>query len=414
MTARIGIVGGGIIGCAIACWLLAEGCDVTVFEADIEGLPAAAGSAGLLALREIEPLARPGTLLSVPRWLADPNGPLSLRMPDLPRLVPWLLAFAANARPAQVEAGRAALTTLMRTALEDHRELGRRAGLSSHIRQTGALTLYDTHAGLDAADDEARRVRELLGYESERLSPAAASEKVPALRGAFAGAIHAPEYHMVSHPLTMLRQLQATVRERGTLCAVRAMRVVPDAEGPQILDAAGETRGFDAVVVSAGIWSRDFVRDLGLQVLLETERGYNTTFMDPGFDLPMAVFLGDHGFLASPFDGGVVRIGGGVELASPEAPPSRTRASTMLEKMRRYMPALPREGGVEWMGRRPSTPDSLPVIGPHPGEPRIVYAFGHGHLGLTLSAVTARLVAGMVRGGTSDPAIAPFSIARFQ
>jgi D-amino-acid dehydrogenase len=83
----------------------------------------------------------------------------------------------------------------------------------------------------------------------------------------------------------------------------------------------------------------------------------------------------------------------------------------MRAKMRRYVPSLP-EGGREWMGRRPSTPDSLPVISRHPADPRIVFAFGHGHLGLTLSAVTARLVAALLDG--SAPDVAAFDIRRFQ
>jgi D-amino-acid dehydrogenase len=85
----------------------------------------------------------------------------------------------------------------------------------------------------------------------------------------------------------------------------------------------------------------------------------------------------------------------------------------MREKMHRYFPDLPEEGGIEWMGRRPSTPDSLPVIGAHPRDPRILFAFGHGHLGLTLSAVTARHVAALVSARSPDPHLKPFGIERF-
>lgn len=412
MTGRIGIVGGGIVGSAAACWLLSEGYDVTVYERDIDGLPASAGNAALLAIRELEPLARPTTLFSVPRWMADVNGPLTLRAGDLPALMPWLLAFAANSRPSKVAASREALTGLMREALPAHEDLGRRAGITNHIRHTGALTVYDRTDGIDAALHEAAHVKSLLGHDTERLSPETARQLVPSLEGPFAGAVLAREYRMVTHPLTVLRHLQSMVRERGTIRSVAVDRVMPAEGGPRIVDSTGEVAGYDAVVVAAGIWSRDFVRKLGLKVLLEAERGYNTTFPDDPLDLPLPVFLGDHGFVASPLRGGL-RIGGAVELASPAAPASRTRAPAMLAKMRRYFPSLPHEGGVEWMGRRPSTPDSMPVIGPHPHEKRIFFAFGHGHLGLTLSAITARLLAGAI-AGKPEPIIAPFAIDRFQ
>ena len=124
----------------------------------------------------------------------------------------------------------------------------------------------------------------------------------------------------------------------------------------------------------------------------------------------MPVVFADHGFVASPLADGL-RIGGAVELAAVDAPPNYARALALRQKARRYLPAIPETGGTEWMGRRPSTPDSLPVIGPHPRDRRIVFAFGHGHLGLTLSATTARLVSAIL-SGTAAPA--PFGIERFQ
>ncbi|MDB5613755.1 MAG: amino acid dehydrogenase [Devosia sp.] len=147
-------------------------------------------------------------------------------------------------------------------------------------------------------------------------------------------------------------------------------------------------------------------------MLLENERGYNTTFTDLDWALAMPVGFADHGLVATPLVDGL-RVGGAVELAKPETAPNFDRAKAMRTKMRRYVPSLP-EGGKEWMGRRPSTPDSLPVISLHPGDHRIVHAFDHGHLGLTLSAVTARHVASLVAGRQPDIDLEPFSINRFQ
>ena len=178
-----------------------------------------------------------------------------------------------------------------------------------------------------------------------------------------------------------------------------------------VADDGTETK-FDAVVVAGGVWSRELVKSLGLGVVLEAERGYNTTWAKPPIDLDLPVFFDDHGFCATPLDDGL-RVGGAVEIAAIDAPPTYARAAAMRKKMRRYVPGLPDEGGEEWMGRRPSTPDSLPVIGAHPTDPRIVFAFGHGHLGLTFSAVTARHVADLI-GQRGDRNLAPFGIERFQ
>lgn len=406
--ADIAIIGGGVIGCATAAWLAADGHEVTVFERRPEDRHASAGNAGLLAFPEITPLARPGVLKSVPRWLMDPLGPLALRWRDLPALTPWLLRFLAAARAEQVERSTAALGGLMRGALGDHHELARRAGLSGHLRQTGAIDIYDTEASFQAALPEWELRRRLGGHGFEPLTPDEARAQVPDLAGGFARAVLCRAYWMVDSPLGVLQGLRRSLGNRLVTGAVST--VEPGAEGVAVRLVDGTARTFDQVVVAAGIWSREIVRGLGLKVPLETERGYNTTIPEAPLRLPMPVVFADHGFVASPLSDGL-RIGGAVELAAVDAPANLARARALRRKARRYLPAIPETGGTEWMGRRPSTPDSLPVIGPHPRDPRIVFAFGHGHLGLTLSATTARLAAGLLSG---SPAPAPFGIDRFQ
>ena len=407
---RIAVIGAGIIGASIATWLIDKGYEVTVFEREPDGLPASVGNAALIALPEIAPIASPGSLASVPRWLLDPLGPLTVRWTDLPALTPWLLAFLAASTPGHGIKARAALTELMRTALADHVTIGRMAGIDGHLRQTGYISVHDSEASLASALHEAALVKTALGYDYERISVDAARQLVPQLEGAFAGAVHQPVYWTVSNPLTLLRAHQASIAGKARLVAAAVARLVPSDDGIGVALADGRLESFDKVVVAGGVWSRELVRGLGLKVLLETERGYNTTFDDLGWNLAMPVGFADHGFIATPLVDGL-RVGGAVELAKPDTAPNFQRAKAMRAKMRRYVPSLP-EGGREWMGRRPSTPDSLPVISRHPRDERIVFAFGHGHLGLTLSAVTARLVAELLEG--PDPEVPAFDIRRFQ
>jgi D-amino-acid dehydrogenase len=408
----VAIIGGGLIGSAAAVWLAADGFDVTLFERDLEGRPASTGNAGVLSLPEITPLARPGTLTQIPGWMLDPLGPLSLRVRDLPQLAPWLARFLASSRPSQVERGTRALGTLMKTALADHQELVRRAGLDVYMRRTGSLYLYDSEAGYRASLAEWKE-RARHGVDYRELTPAEAMDMVPALKGGFVRALVAPEAWMVTSPLSVLLALRAAAAARGAVRSATITAVRPDGEQVAVVAADGTATKFDRVLVAGGVWSRDLVRGLGLSVHLETERGYNTTFREPGFEIPMPLFFSAEGFVATPLQDGL-RVGGAVELAAVDAPPNFARAAAMRKKARRYLPDLPETGGVEWMGRRPSTPDSLPVIGPHPRDPRIVFAFGHGHLGLTLSAVTARHVAGLVAGRPRDRNLEVFGIERFQ
>lgn len=410
--AHIGIVGGGLMGCATALNLMEQGHSVTILERDAGGLPASVGNAGILAVPEIDPLARPGMLLSVPKWLLDPLGPLTVRWQDLPALAPWLIRFLLSARPGKAAESRAAMLYLMKTAEADHVRLGQFAGISGHIRDTGVLSVFDSVSARDKAFAHETENARLIGCNAEALDAEEARRRVPALQGAFAGAVFNDGYKTFEYPLTFLRRLQAALRERATLTDATVASVRQGPGGITVRTEGGREFTFDKLVVAAGVWSRRFIADLGLKVLLETERGYNTTFMNPSTTLEMPIFFSEHGFVATPFEN-ALRIGGAVELASPDAPANYKRAAAMRRKMRRYVPDLQEEGGTEWMGRRPSTPDSLPVIGLHPRDPRIAFAFGHGHLGLTLSATTGRHVARLL-SGEDDGALAPFSIARFQ
>ncbi len=108
-----------------------------------------------------------------------------------------------------------------------------------------------------------------------------------------------------------------------------------------------------------------------------------------------------------------LRIGGAAEFAGLDTPPNYSRSEKLVEIARRYLPGLDDSGGEKWMGHRPSTPDSLPVIGRSARFDNVHYAFGHGHYGLTMAATTAKLVASSVHGDSPAIDLNPYSIQRF-
>jgi D-amino-acid dehydrogenase len=165
-------------------------------------------------------------------------------------------------------------------------------------------------------------------------------------------------------------------------------------------------------VLAAGAHSHYLARGLGDRIPLETERGYNTTLPADAFDIRTQVTFGGHGFVVTRLTSGI-RVGGAVELGGLSLPPNFRRAEAMLKKAQGFLPGLKTSGGTQWMGFRPSLPDTLPAIGPSRATPRVTYAFGHGHLGLTQSTATARLVADLVTGAPPPIDISPFSPQRF-
>ena len=165
-------------------------------------------------------------------------------------------------------------------------------------------------------------------------------------------------------------------------------------------------------MLAAGAHSHRLARTLGERIPLETERGYNTTLPPDALDLRTQVTFGGHGFVVTRLSTGI-RVGGAVELGGLALPPNWRRAQAMLAKAKAFLPALRTEGGTQWMGLRPSLPDSLPAIGRAKATPRVIHAFGHGHLGLTQSAGTARLVADLLTGAAPVLDLSPFSPQRF-
>jgi D-amino-acid dehydrogenase len=173
----------------------------------------------------------------------------------------------------------------------------------------------------------------------------------------------------------------------------------------------------DAAVVSAGAWSKPLAAGLGDKVPLETERGYHLMIRDPEVMPTIPTADGDGKFVATPMELGL-RFAGTVELAGLDAAPDWRRAHILLTQGRRMLPGLAKEHAEErisvWMGHRPSLPDSLPVLGPSPASPDVIYAFGHGHVGMTAAPMTGRIVADLVSGRGAPIDISPFAASRFR
>ena len=408
----VAIVGAGIIGIAIACHLAAEGHRVLLLDRDAPARGASFGNAGAFAFSDVMPLASPGIMRRAPGWLLDPLGPLAIPPAYLPHIAPWLLRFWRASRPDRVAASLRAQAALMELARQAMGDLVARAGLGGMVHSDGALELYESEAEWQAALP-GWEVRARHGIAFEHLRGDAIAALQPGLAPCFPFATFVPGWQTVEDPHLLALALLAHAERLGA--AVRHARVVavtPAEGGVRVTLDNGEQLAAGHAVIAAGAWSRPLTRALGDDVPLETERGYNTTLPPGAFDLRRQLTFPGHGFVVTPIGGGV-RVGGAVELGGLARAPNHARSAAMLAKAARFLPGLCTEGGTQWMGFRPSLPDSLPVIGPARASPRVLYAFGHGHLGLTQSAATGLLVAALVAGHAPPLDLAPFAAQRF-
>ncbi len=370
MARNIAIIGAGVVGVACARALQRDGHRVTIYDPQPPGRGASFGNAGHIAIDHIRPLSRPDILRQVPRMLADPLSPLCIRWRDLPSLVPWLARFALASRPSQVERGTTALASMLRGVTEAWAEELRGSNLAGLFRAKGTLVVYHTDRAF--ADGEAERT--LLrrhGITVETMDGDAARARAPGLSPSIRHATCYPAASHVVDPYALVTGLaEAFLRDGGRieLAAVSGCEAASDGLVSAISTSYGRIP-VDAVVLAAGLGSRDIAGRFGLSLPLVAERGYHV-MLDPAgarFDLP--VTWGEYGFVLTPMESGI-RLAGTVELGSATAPPTWARAELLIANARRLFPELVGPETSRWMGLRPTVPDYLPVIGPSPRPPQ--------------------------------------------
>lgn len=409
---RVAVVGAGIVGLCTALYLQRDGHRVTVLDPAGPGEGASKGNANVIAVESCVPVATPGIARRVPGMLLDPLGPLAIRWSYLPRLTPWLVRFLLASRRERVEAISAALRSLLAQAMDAYRPLIEAAGVTDMFRPTGMLMVFEAEAKFAAfAGDLALQRRR--GVKVELLGPAELRQMEPALAPIFRRAAFYPENWQTVNSLRLVQALAEDFRRRGgTVKRTAARGFAFGPHGPTGVLTGEGREDCDAVVVAAGAWSKPLAAALGERVPLDTERGYHTMLPRPGVMPRLPVYSADGGFVATPLEDGL-RFAGTVELGGLEAPPNYARAEALLRRGRRMFPGLVEAGATEWMGFRPSMPDSLPVIARTGRHPNAYLAFGHGHLGLTLGAVTGRLVADLLAGRNTSIDMESFSCRRF-
>jgi D-amino-acid dehydrogenase len=409
---EVAVLGAGIIGLACAIHLQSQGRAVVIIERNDVASGASFGNAGAFAFSDVMPLASPGIMWRVPKWLFDPLGPLSVQPSYLPAILPWLMRFWRASRRKRVQASMTAQVAMMRLAATELESLVVAHGLAAMIRQNGNLELYESeHEWKASLPGWEERAKEGIAFEHVRGT--ALEELQPGLSPRFKVATFVPGWKTVSDPYDFARALAARFAARGgEIRRGDVAAVTPSDGGIRIRLTDNSVVETAKAVIACGAWSGPLARGLGDRIPLETERGYNTTLPAGAFDLQRQLTFGGHGFVVTPLSSGI-RVGGAVEFGGLAAPPNFRRSEAMLRKAAQFLPGLKTEGGTQWMGFRPSLPDSLPVIGPSKATPDVIYAFGHGHLGLTQAAAAGSLVADLVACRRPAIDLAAFSPQRF-
>ncbi|WP_114966266.1 NAD(P)/FAD-dependent oxidoreductase [Alkalilacustris brevis] len=414
---EIAVIGAGVTGLSIALRLAREGHEVTLIApTDQAGEGASHGNAGVIADYAVLPLGQPGLLRDLPRLLLSSTSPLSIRAAAIATLAPWLLRFLRQSLPRPAQRNAQALASLMNRAGSGWQDLAAEIDGTELLRANGALLLYESERESIAAEG-GRAWQRALGVQLEQLGGAEVAQMEPALAaavsaGKVAGAAYFPDGRSVTDPTAMMRKLaNATAMAGVRRIDTHVTGLRPGGRGGASLTGPGLSLTARHVVIAAGAWSAPLAQAAGARVPLETERGYHLEFDAAASRFSRPVSPERRGFYFCPM-AGRLRVAGTVELGGLNAPAAPRRLRALERHARHFLPDLP-PPCRQWLGFRPSLPDSLPVIGPVPGARGVWLAFGHGHLGLTLAPVTAEVIADGVAGRQAALDPAPFRPGRF-
>lgn len=411
----VAVVGAGIVGCAIAWALTKAGKRVLLIDrADPATAGASFGNVGHIATEQLQPLPSPQLLLSFWRELIAFGGVLDIPLRRAAAMAPWIARFAHAAFQQQQHTEH--LAPLVRSAADTLESQLSEVGQHALLRRHGHYALWAGPKAAKRAAAEQWRASALgiptkeapaeLLRAAARLAASSASTAEPDFAG-----VWFPDSAHVLDPALVARAFAVAATQAGASilrASVRHMRPLGDR-----IEIVTDTDSLAVrtAVVCAGAWSAPLLASFGVRAPLEAERGYHIelTGHAPLTDAP--ILYADHSVVVTPMTSRL-RASSYLEFAGLDAPPDPRKPAQLRAKLRQLGYQCELEG-PSWMGPRPTLPDYLPGIGRARGQHELFYAVGHQHLGLTLAAVTADLIADLVTGRAPRFDIKALDLRRF-
>ena len=369
------------------------------------------GNAGVVSPWSIVPQSLPGTWRKIPGQLFGHGRPLSIHPKVVARMIPWGLRFLQQGREAEVRRVSEAMSQICGPSIELYQR---------HLEGTGHEGLLHDGSYVHAFRDGSRanltdlgyRIRLEKGAEIELVGRDRLAEIEPELSEDFAAAVVIKGQARVRSPGRLGRVLADKARRLGANFVRANVTGIQRKDAGWAIQCAGDFLESDRLVVCLGAWSPGLLEWTNLNIPLMAERGYHVEFSDPGIEINNSVMDVDAKVVASSMEGGV-RVAGQAEFAPIDAPPDGRRKDPLVKIAKAAFRNLQTDGPSFWMGRRPSFPDSLPMLGDVPDHPGLFLNFGHAHYGLMMAPKSGDLIAQLICGEEVIHEIEDFSPCRF-
>lgn len=401
---KIAVIGAGVTGVTTAYALLTRGYDVTVFDQNrYAAMDTSFANGGQLSASNAEVWNRWSTVFKGMKWMFERGAPLLVNPKPSWHKYSWMAEFVANIphyRKNTVDTVRMAIV-----AREHLKSIARKEGFDFDIEERGILHIYNTKKEYD----HATAVNALLaegGLTREAVSPDDIKKLEPAITGDFYGGYYTAsdatgDIHLYS------RGLSEACARKGVVFHYNSTVTEIAHEGRQVVvtwkddTATRADDKFDGLVVCAGVGSRKFGQMLGDRVNVYPVKGYSITVkLDDEASqqaAPWMSLLDDEAkVVTSRLGKSRFRVAGTAEFNGYNWDIRNDRVKPLVKWVERLFPDVVTEHAVPWAGLRPMMPDMVPMVkaGKRPG---VFYNTGHGHLGWTLSAATAEIIAEQVK-----------------
>ena len=408
---KVGIIGSGIQGVSNALFLQKKGFDVTIFDRDEPGSPAASyGNAGHFSPYASLSLNRTDILLDIPAMLLSSSGPLALKWNYVPKMIPWFIKFLLNTSKNKMMHTAKNMHQILDLALPAYDELFDEINdLEGLVEKKGILYIWNDK-DLKSRELEIK-VRDELGVEQQLVNKHEIHDLEPHIRPFYHAGVYYPYARHARNPKKILLKLfELFINKGGKFNKLNIQNIEFDNEKPVFISEA-QRFIFDKAVIACGAFSKKLTDNLGEDIPLDTERGYHVHFKNCDHLLSRPVIFQNRGFGVTPMEQGL-RVVGTVEFGGLDNPLSKSRIKNLINNAKYMFGDLP-DHEDEWLGFRPTLPDFLPVMGPSKKYRNIFYCFGHHHLGWTLGPISGKIVSGMIAEENTNLNLDPYSSSRF-
>ena len=407
---NIAVVGAGIVGICSAYFLKKSGFQVTLIDKEKPGTMTSFGHACSFADYANVPVNYPGLLWDIPSMLLRKDGPLAVDFFYIIKNLPWAINFLKNCQKEKVDEIATSLTNLLKHSQLSYDEIFKDINVKEFISYEENLYLFDTKKSYDNYE-YANIIRKNNNVKVRNLNKDEVKELEPNIADVYyAGQVFTGSRH-TTNPLAISNKIFDKFIELGGIYINQNVKNLIQNEKNIELFMEDKKIKFDKVIICAGAWSNQIANMLGDKFPLDTERGYHILFETNEKLINRPVAWSESGFYLIQIHNGV-RAAGTVEIAGLNKSPNKKRLNMIERQSRKVLPQL---GKVQstWMGRRPTLPDSLPIIGKSQKNNNIIYAFHHQHVGWTLGAVTGTIIDSLSRDQIPNIDISAYSPSRF-